>query len=1268
MALSSGCVVAYRRLFAVCCLFFCVSVLSAPQVYSRFTHFNEFYNISSIGTAIAQDRQGFIWLGTQQGLYRFDGGDVTHFKSNPLDTTTLSSDWVTSLMVAHDNSLWVGTRYGGVNRYDPRTETFQRIRLLDNEQVSPVEISAIYQDEDGKIWVASYGKGLFYWQTSTNKMLAMAIPDEIDGVNTLYINDVWVSPDKKVWVASGEAPLRNANVINGGLIRWDAQQQLGRGWQSANSALHSNSISKIKVDNDQRLWFTSFTGGLWYFNVDNDELMPVSGPKKMQRSKLTDLQFDEQGNLWLASYDQGIWYRAADSMQWSHFNYESEVEFGLLSSSVTQLMFDQQNTLWLVSQNGFSMLNKFAQRVRVLPYSHGTPNTLAVANVFGIHARSSDDVWLANREAGVAHFNPSTGLVRRFELPTAVVSGISRAVLADQDVVWVGTDQGLYQLDPIKGRWSLFSLPHNGDISPVIGVLYLDRHNRLWVGTRGNGVYLLDQNRQLLHHYHPEATVYTLPFDTVTSILQSKDGAIWIGSADRGIVRGNSLLQQQQHWRQFEGGDHGLLFNGIQLIYEQQDAVWVRAGNQDHLWVNSNQAPYFEAYFPESSGKDAFITAEKFRLLYRQHWLKEDQSFLQLGKLHGMQESTWIGASDIHDGVVYRGGSQGLDYFPINELPSKQLIPSVNLTRLSLFNQIASAGQYAFLPVSLPYLDALVLNYAQDMFSIRFSVPTFFQQGLEYRYRLEGFDRDWIHTGFNERVATYTRLPPGQYELQVSARIIGGEWQATKGLSVEVLPPWWMTWWFRSLMLGLLVLSIWAWLHYKTQAERLMRLQLRDQVAQRTHELKEKHDALKASNQDLTILQQVSREINASLDLEQVLSRCHKVLSELIDVHVMVIGLDRPTEQEIDFVFWLENGVKVPDFSVATDDLTMPATLCFQRKEEIYISKRDDFFKYFPTIPQPLQGKPMQSVLYIPLLVNQQAVGVFSVQSPATSAYSESQLDLLRTLANTIAIAVVNADTFTRLQQTQQQLVTQEKMASLGGLVAGVAHEINTPLGICVTATSYLQSEYQKINKAVTNKALRQSEFELFLHHLAEGLKILEVNTERAATLVQSFKQVSVDQSNDNLRDIDVLAYIKDVMLSLQPQLKKHRCEFKLECEEAIHWHTDAGALAQIITNLIMNSLRHAFADTVEPKIYLQVAVVNKKLQLNYNDNGRGMDAHSLQRLFEPFYTTDRAQGGSGLGAHIVYNLTTIRLRGQINVHSEPDKGLYYCINLPMDL
>jgi len=254
--------------------------------------------------------------------------------------------------------------------------------------------------------------------------------------------------------------------------------------------------------------------------------------------------------------------------------------------------------------------------------------------------------------------------------------------------------------------------------------------------------------------------------------------------------------------------------------------------------------------------------------------------------------------------------------------------------------------------------------------------------------------------------------------------------------------------------------------------------------------------------------------------------------------------------------------------------------------------------------------------------------------------------------------------TLENLRDTQVQLIQSEKLAALGGLVAGVAHEINTPVGISVTAASSLVEETNKMADHYKSNRISRAEFKDYLNTTSQAAKLILSNMQRTATMVQSFKQVSVDQSTEQQRSFRLKEYSEDVIRSLYPRLKGKKIDIILDIDENLELNSYPGAYSQILTNLILNSLVHGFDGKDEGNIKLRAKRDKKNMILEYTDDGRGIDPGLKDRIFEPFFTTDK-KVGTGLGMHIVYNLVTQKLNGSISCSGEMGKGIQFLIKLP---
>lgn len=252
-------------------------------------------------------------------------------------------------------------------------------------------------------------------------------------------------------------------------------------------------------------------------------------------------------------------------------------------------------------------------------------------------------------------------------------------------------------------------------------------------------------------------------------------------------------------------------------------------------------------------------------------------------------------------------------------------------------------------------------------------------------------------------------------------------------------------------------------------------------------------------------------------------------------------------------------------------------------------------------------------------------------------------------------------------KEIQSQLIETEKMASLGTLVAGVAHEINTPVGVALTGATHLKESTQNLHKKQQAGKLQRSDFDHYMESSTQMCDIIESNIRRAATLIANFKMVAVDKSHEEEREVKLADYIDSVLDSLHPNFRKYQVAVETQVAPEVSACCDPGALAHILTNTIMNSFIHGFEgdDKEDKKISIECQEMNDSIKLVVTDNGKGMKKETLQRVFEPFYTTRRGDGGSGLGMHIIYNLVTHKLEGQVKIESQPGTGTKVKISFP---
>ncbi|MBR7777707.1 GAF domain-containing sensor histidine kinase [Undibacterium rugosum] len=476
--------------------------------------------------------------------------------------------------------------------------------------------------------------------------------------------------------------------------------------------------------------------------------------------------------------------------------------------------------------------------------------------------------------------------------------------------------------------------------------------------------------------------------------------------------------------------------------------------------------------------------------------------------------------------------------------------------------------------------------------------------------------------------------------------------------------------------------------HVSIALERLFSFdKLEQAVRERTQLLKREIEIRrKAENLQRALYQIAELSILVSHH-ERRFSRLHEIMSELMQVPNFMVAFFHEDTREFSIVYFADEvdgnatGTRFPLGKGITSYVV-------QQRQALLINRAELEQLIADGKIEVLGNLDSYSWMGAPLLADEQLFGVMIVQSYRPElAYTNADLELLSFIASHVAAALLRmqaaediqrakqelesknfelSQTLKALTSAQSELINQETLASLGRLVAGVAHEINTPLGICVTATSHLVEEVALLRSQFSSGQLSEQGLTEFLDICDQSLRILTTNSQRGATLVRSFKQVAVDQSHEMLREFDLRSYLEETLQALQPKLRGTSVSVQLSCAADIHMHSFPGAISQIITNLLVNSLVHGLEQRDDGRISICATQEGETLTLLFEDNGKGVSSEELRHLFEPFYTTKRGQGGSGLGTHIVYNLVTVRLGGQIRASSGVGKGLRYEISVPL--
>jgi signal transduction histidine kinase len=423
-------------------------------------------------------------------------------------------------------------------------------------------------------------------------------------------------------------------------------------------------------------------------------------------------------------------------------------------------------------------------------------------------------------------------------------------------------------------------------------------------------------------------------------------------------------------------------------------------------------------------------------------------------------------------------------------------------------------------------------------------------------------------------------------------------------------------------------------------------------------------EVLQRTSATLERLSSIGQEITAHLDAEAVFETLNRHIHGLLTASTFAIYLTDPTGKELGRAFGIELGKPLPDNRISLTNQDAFSVRCLTERREIYVENWLEETRRSPVVPGTIQNL---SALFSPLVAGDKTIGVMTVQAIESHAYGDTERMIFRTLCAYGAIALDNADTYQRLQDAQTQLVSQEKLAALGSLMAGVAHELNTPIGNSLLIASTLHAKTTEIEQLMNGPGLKRSDLSNFIADAQKASTLVMRGLTSAADLVSSFKQVAVDRTTEQRRNFNLHLVCHEIIATMMNRVRAASHEIDLDVPEVIGMDSYPGPFGQVITNFINNALLHAFDGKPGGKMMLSAKLVgDTRVIVQFRDNGGGISPEHLHRIFDPFFTTKLGQGGSGLGLSISYNIVTSLLGGQVTVNSSADEGTTFTLDLPL--
>ena len=756
-------------------ILFCVlSLLSfpselLPQSRIIFNHLTIEDGLSqSSVTCILQDRKGFMWFGTQDGLNRYDGYNIKIFKNNPNDTASLTSNFIFSIIEDQSGTLYLETQGGTFHQYNPLSESFKVIdeTTIDFGKAKVSTVAALLHEPNGIKWVGglSKGTGLEKINTKTGKSTVFKHnPADPSSLSDDKVYSVFRDRSGKLWVGTFNG-LDRLDEKTGKFIHY-------RNKPGDQNSLADNWVWPIFEDSRGYLWIGTVNGGLCMFdpasntfhNFKND----LNDPTSINDNFVFSIFEDRGGVIWVGTNLGGINYFLPSTNAFEHFKHDPENYKSLSDNVVLAMLADNNGNYWVGTRTGG--LNKFDYEKKKFTFYNNNPsnaNTIISNSIQSLLEDKEGNIWIGSYSSGLDVLNPQTGAITHYvnnpSDPGSLSDNRVYSLVEDRaGNIWIGTyGGGLNKLDRVTGKFSRFQFNENDSTSISSNAtwsLALDDVGNLWVGTYGGGVNVLNLSNETFTYFKNNPKDPTsIASNDIIRIFKDSKGDMWVGTS-----RGLSMYSKEK--RSFKNYDEedGLANNFVYGILED---------NNGNLWISTN------------NGLSKFTpSTEAFKNYYEQDGLQ------------GNEFNQNAFAKDNKTGRLMFGGPNGFSVFNPNDVKENSFVPPVVYTNYMRYNSDDEEGKPIF-EKGISDRDSILLTYKDNIVTLQFAALSFYNNSEnQYKYKLEGFNENWIRLGNNHTV-TFTNLSPGEYSLLVVGSNNDGLWNDEgKTLFIEVTPPWWRT-------------------------------------------------------------------------------------------------------------------------------------------------------------------------------------------------------------------------------------------------------------------------------------------------------------------------------------------------------------------------------------------------------------------------------------------------------------------------------------------
>lgn len=876
----------YQGILKAYLLFF-FFVFQLPALLSQyeniaFEHFSYEHGLSAPVTKIVQDSFGFLWLGTMDGLNRFDGRNFVNYRHNPKDTATLSNNIINDLCVDPSNRVWAATN-SGLCYFDFANGAFHAVSF-DNtlEKIDRHRVYALTNAKGGGVWFAT--KTLLHRWEDNKPVVTYTLPATADhSIKCLYADDhdqVWIGTSLGIYVFNTRTLTFLHHEVSS---PFSVEKKL------------SVTVHPIIPYSLDTMLIGSWYGGLQKAYIMGDSILCIpfedKGETNPTKHVVKGLCKNTSGQWWVGSYGNGLsLFDPVKSAFTNHYHHNPSDAKSLSDEYVSDVFTDASGILWIGTSSGLDKFDPLTQQFKsvAIPTVSGE---FSVYRLPGSILEDHDDpawIWLTVSGAGVFHFNIVTHEFRLFQhqerLPYSLPDNSVYIIFEDsQGKKWLGMRTGMCLFDTKTEKFLPHTFPDHINPKGVHDILE-DRQHNLWLASFGNGVYCYNEaDKKLIAYAHDPADPNSLPDNRVFSILEDHAGNIWIGTQNRGLCRLEPGTGKFTFFEHIKNDNSTLPDNGVYDLFEDE---------HEHLWIATEnglaEMDLRDFRIITYTTYDGLCNNDIFSItpdLHGYYWLATNNGLSKFDPLNkifknyfindGLPANSLPGAFHLSiDGTLYFGTSGMISYCKPAKMTLNKRVPPVILTNFSIFDHRVPVMRDGDM------LQPIRLSYTQNMITFEFAALNFTNSSLnQYAYKLEGFDDKWIYCG-SKQSATFTNLDGGTYTFRVKAANNDGTWNE-EGTHVTLIvePPYWKTWWFY--LLSIVVISSVLYAFYRFRINQLLKLQqIRMRISRDLHD--DIGSTLSSINMISSMATQTVPEGKKASDLFQTISSASRQAMELM--------------------------------------------------------------------------------------------------------------------------------------------------------------------------------------------------------------------------------------------------------------------------------------------------------------------------------------------------------------------------------------------------